>query len=227
MVFRAIDDGTILGDAAVLEALRDLVAVHLARSTVVYRVHRRGVGEARLPLIENLAERPWVERSFRERHHGLVPAGPEGRRLVVRELVDEQLGVLDGSSFEADRILDLFDQARRLLSGKPVELFRTPDGQQLLISDCPAQSTGPAGIGPLGGTPWDKAASIFMPVGPRTLVAFGPENSDEVLPIEAVEKLNSWQITAADRSVAWHPSAGLHAFVDAVLDSGARSEASA
>jgi hypothetical protein len=225
-VLQAVDDGTALGDPDALEVLRDCLAVHMARSRdlaalddVVWRV----AGPAAVDrLAARLAGDPRVADSFRLRHSGLEPAGREALVMEAKAIAGELLGTstadVEASSFRADRMLDLYQQARHRLDGAGVEIGVAREGE-FLISDAPAQSlkAGHRGVGPRGGVPWSTASTIVMPIGRRAFLGVGPQNAYFDIDRAQVDQMNRMQIASAYESVAWHPDADLLSFVRATL----------
>jgi hypothetical protein len=220
--FAAVEDGSVFGDERLVVLLKDCLAFHLARGLTVARVHRRVVQEDRAAIVGRLATRPWVDETFRRRHSGLWPGGPEGREMVAAELIDEALTQLAASSFTPDRMVALFERAQPLVRGASLEIGVAQEGE-FLIGDTPAVSlrAGYPGVGPLEGVPWDRATTIVMPIGRRHVIWLAREEGFVDVERLAVDYLNGVQVAAAERAVAWHPSAPLGPFVINVLDTRA------
>ncbi len=183
------------------------------------RVHRRVVTQGRAELEQRFVARSWMDESFRRRHSGLYPAGPEARRQHAAELIAEALVKLDASPFSPDRMVALYDQVRPLVQGSELEIGVATIGE-FMISDTPAQSLGAGvpGVGPLGGVPWDRATTIVMPIGRRHVVGLGKQAGFVDLERTDVDYLNRVQVMAAEHELAWHPAADLMPFALGALD---------
>src|SRR5664280_245607 len=72
-VLEAIDRGTILADAALLDVLRECLAIHLARSNVLLRVHDLATSGFRERMLPRVAQDRRIVEGFRREHLGLVP----------------------------------------------------------------------------------------------------------------------------------------------------------
>ncbi len=216
--FAAVDDGSIFSKPDLVELLKHCLAIHLARGTTVSRVHAQAAKDLREWWVRTFAARPWIDESFR-REHGLYPAGPEGRRMQAEKLLDDGLATLGTTSFTPDRMMVLYDRVRPLVLRGELEIGVAQRGE-FLISDTPAvsQKAGHAGVGPLGGVPWDRASTITMPIGRTHTLALGRVAHFIDLDQQDVDQLNESQIKAAANVVAWHPDADLEAFVRSTLD---------
>ncbi len=216
--FAAVDDGTIFSRLDLVELLKECLAIHLARGTTVSRVHAQAAKDLREWLVPTFAARLWIDDSFRQ-EHGFYPAGPEGRRMQAEKMLDDGLANLGTTSFTPDRMTALFDSVRPLVFSAELEIGIARQGE-FLISDTPAvsQRAGHAGVGPLGGVPWDRASTITMPIGRAHTLALGRKAQFIDLGQQEVEQLNESQIRGAANAVAWHPDADLEAFVRATLD---------
>jgi hypothetical protein len=137
---------------------------------------------------------------------------------IATEIYDESIANIEASAFSADSMLELYDDARRVVAAAGLEIGIAAEGE-FLIGDAPAQThpRGPGGIGPLRGTPWRGAGTISMPIGRRHVLALGRRDAYVSLDRAHVDELNRRQILTAHRFIAWHPDAALRAFVVAAL----------
>ena len=209
----AVEDGSALGDAAVVALLRECIAVHMARTHDLLLVHEETIRRAVEASTASIAEDPAVAAIYRERF-GRDAADPEDSRDFARLLLEEAAREVQASAFTADSIMEAYTEARRVVDSKGVEIYEADD-REFLIGDAPAQTIGDGleHLGPLEGVPWSHARSILMPITRRHTIALGPENILMTVGREGVERLNAAQIRAAHGHVAWHPEAGLEAFV--------------
>ena len=216
--FAAVDDGSIFSKSDLVELLKDCLAVHLARGTTVSRVHAQAMKDLREWLVRTFAARPWIDDSF-FRRHGFYPAGSDGRRMEAERMLEDGFAKLGTTSFTPDRMVALYNQVLPLVSAAELEIGVARQGE-FLVSDTPAvsQRAGHAGVGPLGGVPWDRASTITMPIGRTHTLALGRHAGFIDLDQSMVDQLNDSQIKGAANVVAWHPDADLEAFVRATLD---------
>jgi hypothetical protein len=219
----AVEAGQAFDRPEIANVLRDLLALHMARSPDLIALHDWIWEQQRVPTTAGLARRlvidPGTTASFRDRHFGLLP-GPGGLELeagrLAAEIYDRSVAGMEGSSFRADRMVELFRQARSVVGRGGLEIGVAMEGE-FLIGDAPAQThpRGTGGIGVLGGTPWGKASTITMPIGRRHMLGLGPRDTYLDLDRGHVQELNRRQVMTAHRFVAWHPDADL---LDHVLD---------
>jgi len=66
------------------------------------------------------------------------------------------------------------------------------------------------------GVPIGSASVVAMPLSPTLLVSLAKTDSDRPLPADYVERLNTWQIEAAKRSVFTRQGSPLVAWAAAV-----------
>jgi hypothetical protein len=208
----AVEDGSALADRAVVSLLRECIAVHMARTHDLMIVHRLTTERAVEESTESIAMDPAVADIYRARN-GHDAAGPEELRELARHLLEEAERDVHASSFTANAIVETYDEARRIVDNKGVEIYQASEGE-FLIGDAPAQTVGESldEIGPLEGISWSRAQSILMPITRRHTIALGPENVMVAVAQEDVDRLNAAQIRAAHAHVAWHPAAGIESF---------------
>jgi hypothetical protein len=221
---RALDDGRLLAEPDALLAIKDCLAVHMARSKIIPAIDDRMADAISERLAERMSDHPGIEDSFRRRHRGLVPAGSEARRMEAAAIVDEQIEAFRQSSWAADSMLRWYDEARKMVGAVQIEIWEARGGE-FLIGDVPAPSIkrGHPRVGPLGGVPWRGANTIFMPLGRRHVIALTRAGGSFVAGPAEIEVMNRYQIGAAHREIAWHPDADFSALIDEVL--GPTSEA--
>lgn len=76
----AVSAGTWLSDDAYVTTLRNVVALHFVRNPQTRAAHNRAFAAAHQQSVDAWAETPFAAEAF-YRTHGLVVAGPEGRRM--------------------------------------------------------------------------------------------------------------------------------------------------
>ncbi len=229
--FAAIDAGDPL-DAATVATLRDGVAMHWARSADLVRLHDDTFRLGRERSVENLARSldgdPRVGRSYLERHPredrlGLIPSGGSLRaeaRTIAARLHDEAIAGIEASSDRADRMVELFNDARVKFRNAGVEVLVAAPGEELLIADSPAKTVSRDGLrsGPFANVPLDKARSVWMPVGPGIAIALGRESSYATIDAPMVERLNRMQACGGIDRIACRPGSPLEKRVPSMLD---------
>ncbi|MER7000849.1 DUF4238 domain-containing protein [Streptomyces sp. NPDC000410] len=108
-------------------------------------------------------------------------------------------------------IENMFNRMRDMAAKWQLEVL-TPESGQFLIGDTPAVTVRtdarPFSINMAFG----DAHTIVLPIGPRHLLALGPNNLTGAISRAAVAELNAVQIRAADRYVYMHPRSGLETF---------------
>lgn len=213
----ALDAGKALGDATAMETLKACLAIHMARSRLVPDIDELVVEAVRKGLGTRLIGHPRLAESFRRRHMGILPAGPEALRLEAETMIEEAIAGFLASGWAAARMGYWYDQAKKMTSGAHLEIWEARAGEYL-IGDTPALShrRGHPGAGPLDGVPWKGANTIWMPVGPHHAIALTDKSDTYAAPVDLVEFLNRQQVQAAQQAVAWHPAVDLTAFTDAV-----------
>jgi hypothetical protein len=216
----AVDDGTLLGRPDLLVVVRQCVAIHMARSGDLLRVHDLATAVFRDAMLPRLRSDRRIRDRFRREHFGLEPAGPEAIEIAARRAVEEARRQVEDSGFHAERMLASYDEALKVVDGKGLQVCVAAEGE-FLIGDVPAQSLRKDhdGVGPLGGVPWSEATTIVMPIGRRHSVSLSRESEYLHLESAAVRYLNTVQVRAAHQSVAWHPEADFRGLVREVRGS--------
>ncbi|MFD8823811.1 DUF4238 domain-containing protein [Streptomyces sp. NPDC059605] len=213
----AVQAGTPFADPLHVEVLRDLVVLHYVRSHRYRSVYTSAFKTVRVNVRSELLSR-YPEHVRREalRQTGLhLPGsgslGSFAERLIEQSEVTQDFG--SGKLFRSS-IENVFNKVRAMAAKWHLELL-TPQGGQFLIGDNPALTvrtdTRPFSYNMAFG----DAHSIILPIGPRHLLALGPENLLGSIPRSVVDETNTVQILAADRYVYMHPRSGLETFTRA------------
>jgi hypothetical protein len=206
--------GTPFADPLHVAALRDLVVLHFVRSRHYRDVHAGAFERSRAGLVGKLISK-FPEQLRREalRETGLHLSGPTSlgafaERLIERSSVarDHESGKLFRASIE-----DTFYKARAMASTWGVEVL-TPERGQFLIGDNPAVAIRTEGGTTTYGMAFGDAHTLILPIGPKHLLALGPENLMGTVPRAVVDRLNTVQVHAAERYVYMHPKSGLPEF---------------
>jgi hypothetical protein len=211
-LLRMCDSDAILDEPDAASVLRDVVALHYVRNRSLWRTHQRAYGDGRLRIRQGVRLAPGYEEDFRRRF-GRMPGSDEDHEFFFEMVlartwdVDFNSGLLFRASVER-----MFERCREWMSSRPIQLAH-PSSGELLIGDVPVISLDARGrLGPDEGVALGDAVQIFMPLTPRSLVAFGPAAVGDVS-ANVVDELNSFQVRAAHEFVFVRPSSGLEQFV--------------
>jgi uncharacterized protein DUF4238 len=214
----AVDQGTVFDDPGHPERLRDLVALHFARSIQSAIIRWRTWGPtyeaARKAWSDNLA---LLERVSRMRP-GLYVAGQAGRELTLDDLYAEIVEFMESGAYFRVRVEDWFERIHTWLQTASVEILTAEDESEFLIGDIPAllMLPGYIGSGALDGVGLLLAESMVLPLGPGHAVKLGGDTGYTPIAAAVVDELNTAQVTAAFSHVFLRPDSGLDRFVRSV-----------
>jgi Protein of unknown function (DUF4238) len=189
--------------------------LHYVRSYQYRRVHQGAFERARASVSVKLAGKfpePLAREAFRETGLHLTERGAltaYAERYVARsEMVrDHQSGKLFRSSIE-----NAFRKVQQMASTWRMEII-TPESCQFLIGGNPGLTIRRAANGGLEhGMAFGDAMTMVLPVGPRCLLALGPDNLTGTVTADVVEAFNTRQVLAAERYVYMHPHSRLEDF---------------
>ena len=215
--FSAVRDGGALQPGH-LDRLRDLIAIHHARSIQYYAVFEESLENA-----NELARRYW--RQYPEVLDAIaasrlgLPAGEAGsRERAVQELhrpLTKQIE--DGVLFRV--LMEYrYRRTRHWLRGLGVEIL-TPSRGEFVVGDIPALTVrkGMPGAGVNAGIGYAHADAIILPIAPDFLlrVVDGPSRYAHA-DGEEVTELNTWQVRGAFSHVYLRPGSGLEEFIRSV-----------
>ena len=199
----------ILLDPAERDTVKELVALHLARSYEVHKMWSEGIEpDEWLNDIDRLLENP---------------------DLLGKEVLDirESLRQLSSDSSERDLtyqavsdylkenftqlVLYGHERVRQYVGRAGLELYRVVVGDELIISDTPAVAA-TADLEKVGfgsGLTLPDGPSIIMPLTPHTLAVIGPQDSTYILAPAAIQRLNILQCRRAQRYLVCRPGSDL------------------
>ncbi len=210
----AVEAEDLFSQPAQVEVIRDLLAVHIARSKGFLAVFRRalaGVAEGQHTRnLMDLLRVPAVQAAlFEHQTGGLVPAGREGRAYAAERQMTELLEALGGNEAFRDAVMEHFGTAKRWLADKGLRIAVAEAGE-FLVGDMPVltQDTAALRAGLLD-VPMRKASNVTLPLGPRHTLALSTTEPDgyEVLAGDGVLNLNRLQVGTAPSKVYWRPGA--------------------
>ncbi len=212
--FSAVHAGIPFADPLHVAALRDLVVLHYVRSHHYRDVHTGAFEQARAGLVGKLV-REFPKQLSREalRETGLHLSGSGSLGAFAERLIERSSIVRDYESGKLFRtsIESVFHKVRDMASTWRLEVL-IPQTGQFLIGDNPAVTICTEGSTTTYGMAFGDAQTLVLPIGPRHLLALGPENIVSTVPRSLVDRLNTVQVYAADRYVYMHPRSGLEAF---------------
>jgi hypothetical protein len=204
----ALRGGTL--SSAQRSTLRNAVALHFVRNPQTVGVHDQAFKEAAARQVEQWADTPFAEEAFRRHTSGLLPAGPEGRRIGI-EKSQGRLRVMhaSGGLFRLS-VQRLYEKVGDRFDTRGLQVMTPANARkEFLLGDVPAITyntiTGAAGVSE--GVAVDDADEIVMPFAPRLMVAIGPPDSVRSLSDAEVDRYNRMQVRAARDFVMYRPTA--------------------
>lgn len=192
------------------EAVRDLVALHFARSLATSAGHEQALADVEQKV---RSDTPTLARLAQLKHRGLhLEHAPsvladiaDGIMAEVR--TEESAGVI----FRED-VLRYFDVTRTNFTSYSL-MVRPLDGDaELLLGDCPAISVAHGMASSSSRSALFDANLIAMPLGPSHVAFVYPDGvSEPVIPVgsEEILHLNGIQVDQAARQVYSRPASGL------------------
>ncbi len=201
-------DGTLFSRPDLVATVRDAIALHFARSHQVRDVHY-SVGEnVYQRAVTEVAASPISVEAFQRAHGGIVPAGPEGRRLGAESFLGDFKQRFDEGTLFRLRVEDLFDTVRDRFASSGLEiLVPSSSSNEFLVGDTPALAVNlknrAAGI--VEGVGLANADTVVLPLAPRLAAALGPADVIGTVPDSWVDALNALQVRLARRYVHNRP----------------------
>jgi hypothetical protein len=194
--------------------LRHAVALHYVRNPQTVEATEKAFAEASASQIERLAETRFAEEAFRRNTGGLLPAGPEGRRIGIERSQVRLRDIQSSGGLFRLSVQRLYESVCDRFDNKGLEILRPPKAaSEFLIGDVPAvtynKTTGAAGVPE--GVAIDQADEIVMPLAPQLMVAIGPPNGERSLADDEIDFYNRMQVKAARNFVMYRPGSNLTA----------------
>ena len=205
---RVMRDGGGLDDTRAVEAIKELIALHLTRSYEIKNIWSRPIDDDAL-RIDRFVDTPELLGETllaRKEMHREASNGELTEREAIQVTVDEHLHAVF-----SEALCSSYERARRFVSAVGLEICRVAIGDELIICDSPvvAMSTDGENIGLDSGMTLTEAGTVFMPLGPRTLAALGPTDAAYILPDVLVQRFNIMQCRRAQRYVVCRPGSDL------------------
>lgn len=192
-----------------IEAAKDLIALHAARSRTMIHVINLSRERGKQGLITELLmnHRGQLQLGFQQRT-GLIATGTEALILQAEFEAEREAATTETGSFIGWRVESNYDDLQKLLARTSIQvLVADSNSRRFMIGDDPSPSLKENfnGLGPLGGVPWPEAISIGLPMSPDFAIAL--KNKAELIEITdiQVEILNRIQMSNAESSVFYRP----------------------
>lgn len=215
--FAAVRSGKAL-ETAHIDRLRDLVALHHARSIQYYVAFEDNLQHASQEARRFWDRYPTALDAIAVSRLGL-PGGDTGsRELAFRELRKRMdKWIEDGALFRA-MMESRYRRTRHWFRSLGVEIL-TPSVGEFIIGDIPALAVrkGIPGAGVSNGIGYAHADAIILPIAPdRLLRVFDGPSRYGKAESEEVNELNAWQVRGAYSHVFFRPGSGLEEFIRSV-----------
>jgi hypothetical protein len=197
---------TALTDDRTVATLKDLIALHWARSTSIRvtqeRIYAKVIEEHKRRLVKTRPD--LLERALRN-DVGLTAASHAELNWLSDKLHD-RVATENTAMWNSQRDAVNFAAARSYIDKFAVQVGYA-EGRDFLISDCPVLTTtqGVKGTGPHQGIGIKSANRIAMPIAPDLLLALGPEPAIHEMTNEVVDRYNQWQWEACVSWIAARP----------------------
>ena len=208
--FSAVRDGSALQPEH-LDWLRDLIAIHYARSIQYYAVFEDSLLNARQATHRFWQQYPAVLDAVAASRLGL-PGGDAGSRdRAVQELQRPMSKWIEAGALFRVMMESRYRRTRHWLRGLGVEIL-TPARGEFVIGDIPALNVrkGMPSAGVNSGLGYAFADAIILPIAPAFLIRVvdGPSRYAQA-DSEEVAELNAWQVHGAFSHVYLRPGSGL------------------
>ena len=194
-----------------LDWLRDLIAIHHARSIQYYAVFEDSLLHARQQAHRFWQQYPAVLDAIAASRLGLPGGDVASRERVVHELQGPLRAWIEAGALFRVTMESRYRRTRHWLRGLGVEIL-TPSCGEFVIGDIPALTVrkGMASAGVNSGIGYAFADAIILPIAPDCLIRVvdGPSRYAEA-DSEEVAELNAWQVRGAFSHVYLRPGSGL------------------
>jgi hypothetical protein len=205
-VHGVVERRELLGDAAAVATLRDLLAVHWARSPATKGMHEQIAAKLAAESVQKLAHQPELLAKAFTQLTGLVASGPEALDWANRETHARAFYSQLPELFSTRNAIH-FAYARARFAEESLQIAYAPDGCEFIIGDVPVITTkdGHDGVGVHQGVAIDEAQAVIMPISPKVLIGLGPQPEEMTLTADQVDAFNDLQERGFVRWLGWKP----------------------
>ena len=203
--YLAVESRQALEDPATLDILRDVLALHWARSPATRALHEKVGDEVLRESRLSYARQPEVLRQlFRARTGGLHPGGIEALQWVNEDL--HRIPPDTMNRFFAERNAVHYQQAREYFARFQIQIGYASQGE-FLIGDAPVVTLkhGHNGRGPHQGVPLLEADEVVMPISPDVVIGLARQAEVITLTPEQVTRVNEYQWQSFIRYIGCRP----------------------
>ncbi|MEU6974224.1 DUF4238 domain-containing protein [Kitasatospora aureofaciens] len=212
---RALDDGALFDHPAHVQALQDLMALHWIRSHRYLALHTQSFAQAIAARRDALLfDGSGLLRAAAAEVTGLHVTGRQGLELVAEKLLAPSVKLFASGALLRARMEEMYEQAREFTRRAGLEVVVPQEGE-FLIGDSPAITLRSEGNTVHYGMALGDAGTLVLPVGPRHLIALGPEHRELRIAREDVDRINEVQVRAAEQHVFCRPGSPLERFAPA------------
>jgi hypothetical protein len=192
--YTALEARTASGDEEIEDLLRDLLAMHWARSAAMRMAHEIVTRNVRDDHIVQMSESPELLRFAYRQRTGMELVGQEGLDWYNQTLHERVVGE-NSEMWWSQRNKIHYEQARERFAESSIQIGYS-SGDDLLIGDAPVitMKSNHEGVGPHQGVALGDANLIAMPVAPNTVVGLGPVRLEVDLPPRQIFQYNVWQV---------------------------------
>jgi len=207
--FQLLDAGKLLEDDQAVATVKACIALHWARSFTLAEMLKT----LQPAYADRVADRMLAQvtpTALLDALTGLTIVGPGATELArahVRAAFDEHL---DQVNFTGAQCSHHFEAAQERVEPFQLEVWQASE-DEFLLADVPVASCNwtTGAVGPLNGVAWAEADAIFMPLGPRHVVALSKQPRHQAADASTVIRLNSLQVKGAYRTIFFRPDTGL------------------
>ena len=186
--------------------VRDVLALHWARSAAMKAAHERVTEQVMRRSIENFARYPELLDREMLKSTGLYATSAEALDWFNEE-VHRRAVAQNSEEWWSERNALHFAAAKEMMGKWSVQIGYAPMGSELIISDAPVVTVKSRhnGLGPHQGVALGDASEICMPLGPDVMVALGAEPKSVHLTPDVVDRYNDLQVRARVRWLGCRP----------------------
>jgi hypothetical protein len=217
-VFKLLDDDELLKprNLQYLTVLKDCMALHWARSFAIKVMVDRLKDHFGSKIADHVLSKFPVQSVARAFSGFYIP---ELRvEQFARDSVPRAFEKDLEQGFLRDQLLKLFTEAKKRIASFGIEIGVALKSE-FVLGDCPVvtydKDTDRAGV--LFGATWSDANAIFMPAGPRHVIALAKENRRRELLEGEVVSVNKLEIRAAFQEIYFRSDSGLGSVIAEAL----------